>query len=45
MSELKRARIKSTGKEIEVYMTIRSTYCDIANCKTEYKKEELIFLN
>lgn len=39
---LYKARIKKTGKEIEVYKTNKGTYCDYENCSDEYLKHEII---
>jgi len=39
---VKRARVKFTGQEIQVYRIFdRGTWCDADDCKTEYRDEEL----
>ena len=40
---LLRVLVKATGKFIDVYRTHRGTYCDYADCKTEYNADELKF--
>ena len=44
MAVVVKAKLKSTGKEIEVYKSVlRDTYVLFEDCKTEYKKEDLVF--
>lgn len=40
----KKVKVNATGAIIEVYLTKRGTYCDFADCKTEYEKSQLTFL-
>jgi hypothetical protein len=42
---MKKAKVKATGKEIEVYELKNGDWCDYADCKTTYKYSELQFLN
>lgn len=42
-NEVKKATIKASGEKIEVYRTKKGTWCNYADCKTEYTKDELIF--
>jgi hypothetical protein len=42
---MKKARVKSTGKTIEVYPLSNGDWADYADCKTTYKYSELEFLN
>jgi hypothetical protein len=44
MNELKKARVKITGKIINVYRLKRGNWCDYADCITEYQDNELEFL-
>jgi len=39
-----KAKVKATGKEIDVYKLRRGGYCDSSDCKTEYQENELEFL-
>lgn len=42
--ELKKAKIKVTNNEIEVYKNkLRGTWVDFADCKTEYYTNQLDF--
>jgi len=43
MSKLKTATVKATGKKIQVYKLNRGTWCDYADCTTEYTNDQLIF--
>lgn len=40
---IKEVRVKATNKIIKVYRTLRGTWCDFQDCKTEYSKEDLDF--
>lgn len=44
MKNLRKARVKATGKTIEVYSLNKGDWCDYSDCKTEYKDDELIFI-
>ncbi len=44
MNELKKARVRATGRNVQVYFTKRGTWCDYADCTTEYTSEELEFV-
>jgi len=42
--ETKKATIVANGKKVEVYKSsIRGTWIDFSDCKTEYKDNELKF--
>jgi len=41
-NELKTARVKATGKIIEVYRHSTGTWIDYSDCNTEYQKHEVI---
>jgi len=44
--ELKKAKIKDSGKEIQVYRSaVRSTWIDYEDCKTEYYTNMLEFMD
>ena len=43
-NKTKKATVIATGQLVEVYQTIRGTWCNIADCKTEYKKEDIKFI-
>lgn len=51
---MKKAKLKTTGKEVEVYRSStandggkleNSIWIDYSDCKTTYKYSELIFIN
>ena len=45
MRNLRKAKVRATGKEIEVYHLEKGGWCDYSDCKTEYKDSDLIFLD
>lgn len=45
MATTKKAKVKATGQLVEVYKLTRGTWCNSNDCKTEYKDNELEFLN
>lgn len=44
VNELKKAKVKTTGKIIEVYRLLKGAWCDYADCNTVYNDEDLIIL-
>jgi len=42
---MRKAKVKSNGKQIEVYQLKNGDWCDYSDCKTTYKSSELEFLN
>jgi len=45
MTKAKKAKVKATGLIVEVYKLQRGGWCNSVDCKTEYKEEELEFIN
>lgn len=45
MNKTRKAKVKATGKIIEVYRLQRGNWCDYADCTTEYKEEDLQFID
>lgn len=43
--EIRKAKVKATGKTIQVYISVRGTWIDYFNCTTEYTENELQFLD
>ena len=41
----RKAKVKATGQTVEVYKLDKGGWCNYADCKTEYKTEELEFIN
>lgn len=44
MKTTRTAKVKATGQTIEVYPLQRGGWCNFADCKTEYKEQDLQFL-
>ena len=45
MNKTRKAKVKATGQIVEVYRLHRGGWCNYADCKTEYKEEDLQFLD
>lgn len=45
MYKTRKAKVKATGQIVEVYRLLRGGWCNNADCKTEYKEEDLQFLD
>jgi len=45
MNTIRKAKVKATGQTVEVYYLQKGGWCNYADCKTEYKEEDLQFLD
>jgi hypothetical protein len=44
-NKTRKAKVKATGQVVEVYRLQRGGWCNLADCKTEYKEEDLQFID
>lgn len=45
MNKTRKAKVKATGQIVEVYRLQRGGCCNYADCKRQYKEEDLQFLD